>query len=68
MADVIITITIPDAYVSRVRSAIDRFDPLQNGDTYITQLKFIIRRMIKKYVYQSEVNFSVTPSGDDIVG
>jgi hypothetical protein len=67
MADVTISIIIPDAYVARFRAAIDAQDPLLSGDTYITKGKFIIRRFLKFYLHQSEVA-AVAMAGDDLVG
>lgn len=54
MADINLTITIPDAYVSRLRDAIDKLDPLPGGVTYPAQFKNIIRRWTKAYVKKSE--------------
>jgi hypothetical protein len=54
MADVVISITIPDAYVARIKAAIDILDPI-GALTYPQQFKNIIRRWTKQYIQEAEL-------------
>ena len=58
MADITISITIPDAYVNRLKSAIDNLDPLVPTITYPQQLKNVLRRFLQAYIRQNEVKLN----------
>lgn len=57
MADIIINITIPDAFTQRLQTAIDHLDPLSGiypTPTYKQQIKNLMRLWIKEYIVKSE--------------
>jgi len=66
MADVVISITIPDAYVNRLKAAIDVLDPI-GALTYPAQFKNIIRRWTKQYIQEAELQGRDVSVADGIV-
>jgi hypothetical protein len=66
MADVVFTITIPDAYVPRLKAAIDVLDPV-GSLTYPQQFKNIIRRWTKLYIQEAELQGRDITVADGIV-
>jgi hypothetical protein len=66
MADITLSVTIPDAFVSRVRAAIDILDPL-SGNTYPQQFKNIIRRWTKQYIQEAELQGRDITVGDTVI-
>ena len=67
MADIVISVTCPDAYTQRLRDAIDVLDPLPDGVTYIQQVKLLIREWFKRYVHQAEMLGRDLTVPDDII-
>jgi hypothetical protein len=66
MADVVISITVPDAYVARLKAAIDVLDPI-GALTYSQQFKNVIRRWTKQYIQEAELQGRDITINDTVV-
>ena len=65
MADITISFTIPDAYVSRLKAALDRFVE-GSGSDYINRYKVWVRQQTKQLINHAEVDALAKP-GDEII-
>ncbi len=66
MADITISLTIPDAYVARLRNALDYTITEGAGSDYINRYKIWVRRQTKIMINQAEVNQLTIPS-DEVI-
>ena len=65
MADIAISFIIPDAYVNRLKAALDRFVEGAGSD-YVNRYKTWVRQQTKTLINQAEVDALAKP-GDDII-
>jgi hypothetical protein len=66
MADILISFTVPDAYVQRLIGALDHLDPGVSG-TYKTRYIQKLRQWSKDYIKQSELIYNFVEIGDNII-